>query len=486
MNSDAAGRDRRLRQAAPAAPRPTILHLGVGAFHRAHQAAVLQTLYDTGDRAWRLVGGDLRDDQPDVEAALLAQHGAYTLETVAPDGSAQWQRIASIARIVPYAADHAALIDVGADPTTRIVSFTVTEAGYHLGPDGTLDASSAAIAADAAAVRAGGVGRTVYGVLAAILRERRERRSGRLSLLCCDNLRHGGTRVRDGLLSFLALAGEHATWAWVLANTTSPNAMVDRITPRPPPELRARVRAMTGVDDHAPVLAESFLQWVIEDDFAAGRPAWEAAGVELVADVAPYEEAKIRLLNASHSVLAWGGALVGHAAIHPAARDPRLRAIAAEAAHHDVFPCLRPTPVDLPAYLDAALWRFGNAALGDTVARVASDSFAKFAGFVAPTIRERLAAGASIAHVAKLPALLLAFLQRWDAATLGFTHVDRTMDPDLARAIVRAADPVEALCAQMALFGDAAGDARLVGAVREAFASLASLTEPAAAHEDAA
>lgn len=426
-----------------------ILHLGLGAFHRAHQAVFLQRLIDCGDARWHIAAGNICPGQEAVEAALLEQAGVYTVESVAPDGLAQYQRVQSIRTVLPFEPGLARLIELGASPDTRIVSFTVTEAGYAQGP-----------------------GNALYPALAAILRERRRRDAGPLTLLCCDNLRHNGRVAHAGLLAFLA--GDAALSDWTLRHTTWPSSMVDRITPRPPPALRARVLAATGHDDGAPVMAESWLQWVIEEDFCNGRPAWERAGVEMVRDVGPHEEAKIRILNAGHSAIAWAGTLLGHRFIHEAALDPRIRRIAYDYLTEQVIPCLAAagSPLDLAAYRDSVLARFGNAALGDSCRRVIADSWAKLPGFIVPTLRERLAAGADIASGALLPALMLNVLQRWHRGQLDEPYEDQGMDPQAAHALCDATDPVTAFAGVEALWDELAGDARLVAALHAAMQAL--------------
>jgi len=454
-----------------------ILHLGLGSFHRAHQAAYLQRLADAGDTRWSLAGTSLRPDMPEVLAALAAQGGAYTLETVSPDGACSYQRITAIREVIPWAPSLAAMVERGSDPAVRIVSFTVTEAGYSLDSAHRLDAGLPEIVADVARLRRGEAGETIYGAVAAILRARMQRDAGPVTLLNCDNLRHNGERFRAALLDFLAHVGDAALLDWARAHTTSPNAMVDRITPRPPPELRERVRAATGWDDAAPVMGESFIQWVIEDDFIAGRPAWESVGVQMVQSVQPYEEAKIRVLNASHSCIAWAGTLRGLTYIHEGVQMPEICRMAWDYVTQDVIPCLsrpgEPSPVDLPAYRDVVLERFANPAIRDTNQRVAMDGFSKIPGFIAPTVRERLAAGEGIDAVAMLPALFLAFLQRWHRGRLAYAYQDQAMDPAVAHAICDAADPVATLCADVGLWGELAGDARLVDAVRQASGRVA-------------
>jgi D-arabinitol 4-dehydrogenase len=449
-----------------------ILHLGLGSFHRAHQAVYLQRLHDAGDRRWLLAAGNIRPDMADVVQALADQGGAYTLETIAPDGERRYERIHAIREVIPYAPGLAALLARGADPATRIVSFTVTEAGYYLDPLHRLDPSIPELAADIARAQRGEPGETIYGAMAALLRARRDAGAGPITLLNCDNLRHNGERFRAGLLAFLQAAGDADLSAWTAQHTRSPNAMVDRITPRPPAELRARVRAATGVDDAAAITAEHFIQWVIEDDFIAGRPAWETVGVELVPSVQPYEEAKIRILNASHCAIAWAGTLAGLTYIHEGTQQAAIRQMAWDYVTDDVIPCLsqprQATPVDLPAYRDMVLQRFANPAIHDTNQRVAADGFAKIPGFIAPTVRERLAADQSIDAVAMLAALFLAFLQRWHQGALPYAYQDQGMEPAAAHAICASADPEAALAADPTLWGDLAGDARLLAALRRA------------------
>lgn len=458
-----------------------MLHLGVGSFHRAHQALYMHRLRASGDTRWSLAGGNTRPDMPETMAALAAQGGAYTLEIVTPANERSYERIESIRRILPYEPSLAGLIDVGATASTRIISFTVTEAGYYLDAHDALDLSVADLAADLQRAKAGQPGGSIYAALTAILRERMRRGSGAVTLLNCDNLRHNGDRVRKGLLSFIQLVGDSALHAWVQANTTCPNAMVDRITPRPAPELRPRVFAATGWDDAAPIMGESFIQWVIEDNFANGRPAWETVGVQMVASVAPFEEAKIRLLNATHSCIAWAGTLAGYQYIHEGTHDPRIRKMAYDYVTTDVMPCLdtpaHPSPLDLAAYRDTVLDRFGNAAILDTNQRVAADGFSKIPGFIAPTVRECLVRGATIDAVAVLPALFLAFLQRWHRGELSYVYQDQAMDPAVAHAMCEAADPVLALAGNVPFWGELAGDPRLVAALHNAATQVKQFTK---------
>lgn len=452
-----------------------MLHLGLGSFHRAHQAVYMQQLQDAGDAGWELAAGNIRPDMADTIAALRAQAGAYTLETVTPAGERSYNRITSIRSVVPWDAALTGLIARGADVNTRIISFTVTEAGYYLDAANQLDVRSPDVESDLAAARQGRPGATIYGALTAILRERRARGAGAVTLLNCDNLRHNGDRSRAGLLQFIDRIGDTRLLAWVKAHTTSPNAMVDRITPRPTAEVAQRVKAATGRDDPAALMAESFTQWVIEDRFANGRPQWERVGVEMVDSVDAHEEAKIRLLNATHSCIAWAGTLAGYSYIHEGTQDARIRQLAYDYVTDDTIPVLEPSPIDLAHYRDVVLDRFANPALRDTNQRVAMDGFSKIPGFIAPTMRERLARGESIDAVAMLPALFLACLMRWHRGELFYAYEDQAMDARAAHAICAADDPIAAFAADTSLWGPQARDPQLIGALRRAADRVAQL-----------
>ena len=447
-----------------------MLHLGVGSFHRAHQALYIHLLQATGDRSWQLAGGNIRADMAETIDGLVSQNGEYTLETITPAGVHDYTRVTAISQVIPFEPTLASLIAVAANPATRIFSFTVTEAGYYLDAKNILDTSVADLSVDLELARKQTPGSTIYGALTAMLRERMLSHAGKVTLLNCDNLRHNGDRSRSGLLQFIALIGDAKLLAWVEKNTTSPNAMVDRITPRPTPDVAARVLKATGWADAVPVMGESFIQWVIEDNFCAGRPAWENVGVEMVASVAPYEEAKIRLLNAAHSCIAWAGTLVGYQYIHEGTHDAAIRKFAFDYATDDVIPVLNtpqnPSPIDLAAYRDVVLDRFGNPAIRDTNQRVAMDGYSKIPGFITPTIRERLARGESIASVAVLPALFLAYLQRWHKGQIAYAYQDQAMNADAAHTLCDAADPIAAFCGDAVLWGDLANDSRLVAAMR--------------------
>lgn len=443
----------------------TILHLGLGSFHRAHQALYLQWLHDKGDRRWQLAGGNLRPDGEALIQALQNQRGHYILETVTPQGEREYKAIDSIRQVIAWDKELTGLTTVASQQSTKIISFTVTEAGYYLDAHDQLDHSYSDLVSDLQ----GTTCCTIYGGLSRLLNARRQTDSGKVTLMNCDNLRHNGRRFMKGFLQFLEQSQQFELKAWVEKNTSAPNAMVDRITPRPTAAVRERVRLATGEDDQAALMAESFIQWVIEDNFVAGRPAWEEVGAELVSDVTPYEEAKIRLLNATHSCIAWAGTLAGYSYIHEGTLDPDIRQFAYNYVTDDVIPVLTPCPLDLATYRDVVLDRFGNPDILDTNGRVAMDGYSKLPGFILPTIRERLARQESIAAVAMLPAFFLEFLLRVNRGEIPYPYEDQLADPASVQKICNAEDVVKAFCDERLLFNDLASNQDLLNAMRKAF-----------------
>ena len=447
-----------------------ILHLGVGSFHRAHQAWYLHRLRaatGSGEPYWSLTVGNIRGDMNATLDALAKQQGVYTLETVTPQGERAYETIRSIERVLPWSPTLAPIVEAGSDPACKIISFTVTEGGYYLDEHDRLDTDNPDLAADLAGART-----TIYGALAAILDARRASGAGPVTLQSCDNLRSNGERFAAGMRAFLALREDPALSDWFDANTACPNSMVDRITPRPTDDVRARVLAATGFNDACPVMGEAFIQWVIEDRFVAGRPQWERVGAELVDAVHAYEEAKIRILNASHSCIAWAGTLVGLDYIHEGTNDAQIRRLAYDYVTEDVIPCLTPSPLDLARYRDVVLDRFSNPYVLDTNQRVAADGFSKIPGFIAPTLSECLARGVEPRATAVLPALFFRFLERWHRGSLPYAYQDGLMDEAVARAFFAAPDPLAAFCASTQLWGSLATRADLEAAIRRALARI--------------
>lgn len=427
----------------------TWLHIGLGSFHRAHQAWYLHRLMIQNDTRWRIAAGNIRHDAEQVVAALSAQQGRYVLETVSPEGDRVYEEITSIQKLLPWQADLQPLITEGGKPETKVIAFTVTEGGYYLNTAHQLEVNNADLACDLQ-----GGHKTIYGVITQILELRMANNAGPLTLLNCDNVRHNGERFHDGLVEFLALTGKPAVIDWLEANTTCPNTMVDRITPRPAPDLPARVKDKTGIDDKAPVMGETFIQWVVEDNFRDIRPNLEAVGVEMVESVIPYEEAKIRILNASHSGIAWAGTLMGKRFIHESTLIESINTIADRYVTEDVIPSLGDNGIDLSTYRDVVLKRFTNPYIEDTNQRVAADGFSKIPAMITPTMIECYQRGAVPHATAMLPALFFVFMEQWHKQLLPYEYQDGILDAAAVHAMFNAQDPIAIFARDKALFGE--------------------------------
>jgi fructuronate reductase len=346
---------------APCALGVGIVHLGIGAFHRAHQAVYTEDAIAAAGGDWGICGVTQRS--PTVVDQLRPQDGLYTLAQ--RDGAGERLRVIGAVRELHWVgADPGAVLERMAAPATRVISLTVTEKGYHQDPaTNRLALDSPDVAADLAD---GGI-RTVVAQLARGLARRREANGGPVSVLCCDNLPDNGNVVRGLVADFVDRSpGCDGLGDWIAANVTFPSSMVDRITPASTEEDLARIAGALGARDDGAVVTEPFTQWVIEDDFAAGRPAWEQAGAIMTGDVRPYEQIKLRLLNGAHSTMA-----------------------------ADVAPTLAvPDGFDLGAYQAELLDRFANPALAHRTLQIAMDGSQKLPMRLLGTIRDRRRAGA--------------------------------------------------------------------------------------------
>jgi fructuronate reductase len=365
-----------------------IVHLGLGAFHRAHQAVFTeQAAVTTGDTRWGICGVSQRSAA--VRDQLAPQDGLYSVLTKGRD-SPSVQVIGSIREVLSAPEDPDAVVARIADPQVAVVTLTVTEKGYRAAAGGGLDLTDPEIQADLT----GRSPRTVVGQLAAGLARRTETGAGPLTVLSCDNLVANGSFLRQ-LMEDYAAAASVPGLAEQLEAAKFPSSMVDRIVPATTDADREEAAGLLGVRDEALVVAEPFIQWVIEDDFAGPRPAWEQAGAVLTHDVAPFEQAKLRMLNATHSMLAYLGGLRGYETIAEAVRDEELAGLAQELMTRDVVPTLTPPDgLDLTAYGASVLERFANPALKHRTAQVAMDGSVKLPVRLLGTVRDRLAVGA--------------------------------------------------------------------------------------------
>lgn len=436
----------------PAALGTGLVHLGVGAFHRAHQAVCTQDAAAAADDTrWGVLGVTQRSAR--VVDQLRPQDGLYGVLTTGADATTL--RVLGVHDVAYPGQETTRVLAALAAPTTHVVSLTVTEKGYPRTADGTLDTGDAGLAADlhaAAAHDDATPARTALGLLVRGLVQRHRTSGAPVTVMSCDNLVGNGavlaSLVRDALAT---LPRGDDVAAWLASAVRFPSSMVDRIVPATTPAHRATATALLGLHDEALVVGEPYFQWVVEDAFAGPRPAWERAGATLTDDVAPYERAKLRVLNATHSTLAYHGALRGHATIAQAVADPELDALVRALVDEDVLPTLTAPPgTDLGAYRDDVLRRFANPATGHTTVQVAADGSQKLPQRLLGTVADRLAAGAVPHAAARAVAGWVAYVRAAAAGDLVVAgHPVRLDDPLAARLAeaVDAPDPVGRLFA---------------------------------------
>lgn len=372
-----------------------IVHVGVGGFHRAHQAVVVQRLLESGGHEnWGICGIGLREGDRKIAEIFQNQDCLYTLITRHPTGKIESEIMQQMTSFL-LAVDHQqAVIDRMAHPDTKIVSLTITEGGYNLRSDGEFDLEHPDIQHE---LKNPNDPKTIYGYLSAALRKRKENRQSPFTVMSCDNIQHNGDVTRKMLLSFLS-AQDKDLALWVEKSVAFPNSMVDRITPVTTTAEIEYLKDEFNLEDEWPVTCEPFLQWIIEDNFSDGRPDFDLVdGVQFVSDVTPYEKMKIRLLNAGHSVLGIFGALMGIPTINSCMENDQLSRVLRKFWDAEATPILDQVEgIDLDAYKDSLLVRFSNPNIRDKVSRICSESSAKLPKFVLSTITENLSKGGSI------------------------------------------------------------------------------------------
>lgn len=381
---------------------PGIVHIGVGNFHRAHQAWYLHSLMQQGKaHDWAIIGAGVRPYDAAMREKLLAQDCLTTLIELKPDATSA-EVIGSMIDYLPIEDGNAALIEKMADPAIRIVAMTVTESGYYIDPvTKGFDRNHPDILADAAHPR---VPKTAFGAMVEALRRRREAGHAAFTGLSCDNLQGNGAILRQTVVS-LARLSDPALADWINANATFPNSMVDCIAPATGPAVHDLCRGL-GIQDASPVTHETFRQWVIEDDFCAGRPDWDQVGATFSDDVHAFETMKIRILNAGHQVLANVGETLGIGTIAECMAHPAIAAMFRQVQTEEISRTVAPVPGMTPvAYVDLIAQRFTNPRIIDTTRRVAFDGSARHPGFVLPIVRDQLDAGRSVEGLALVEAL---------------------------------------------------------------------------------
>ena len=447
--------------------RPGIVHIGLGNFHRAHMAVYLDDLFALGqDHDWAILGAGVRAGDENMRQALAQQDYLSTVITLDPAGHSA-RRVGAMTGFIPVTDDNAPLIAAMADPAIRIVSLTVTEGGYFVGPDGGFDASHPDIAHDAQNPQKP---RTAFGAILAALRARHAAGTPPFTVMSCDNL-PGNGHVTHATVTGLARLQDPSFADWVHSNVAFPNGMVDRITPATGVRERA-LAAKFGLTDPVPVTAEGFRQWVLEDNFPMGRPALEKVGVTFTNQVHAFEAMKIRILNGGHAIIAYPSALMGLTHVHEAMAHPLIRAFLKKVEKDEILPHVAPVPdTSIPAYLDLIIDRFSNPEIADTTARLCLDGSNRQPKFIVPSLADNLAVG-------HLPQGLILLSALWCHYCAGVTDAGAAIppnDPDWdalqARAKAAKADPGHWL--QMdTVYGDLGRDPRVITAFAAALTDV--------------
>ncbi|MGB1026660.1 MAG: mannitol dehydrogenase family protein, partial [Rhodospirillaceae bacterium] len=368
------------------------VHLGCGAFHRAHQAVYIDDyMQATGDLRWGIAAVNLRASEADSFAQMQQATEGYLLKTTAPDGTQALRLVRAHCRFSDWVDDAQEAEALLALPTVHALTITVTESGYYLADDGSLNSADPVIAAELA----GGPPSSVYGYLARALNRRLAAHGQPLNILCCDNIRANGRLLKANVLAYLHHLADPALLDWVQQAVSFPSSMVDRITPRATDALIAEVEGLFPAQTLAPIHGEQFSQWVLEDRFCAPMPDLGRAGVQVVTTVDPFEEAKIRILNGGHTALCYFGALAGHSTFDQAIKDPSLRAVFDAYQEQEVLLGLSDIalPFDAQAYLQQIAARFSNSAIADQLERICMDGYSKMQLYIRPTLEACLRQG---------------------------------------------------------------------------------------------
>ncbi len=370
-----------------------IVHVGYGAFHRAHQAVYVDDYMEaTGDLNWGIAAVNLRPQDSSQFARVAGCETGYLLKTTTHNWQSTLREIRSHVRFADWSTDARQAEELLCLPSVSVISMTVTESGYYLNDDWSLNSIDPVIAAEIN----GAAKRSVYAFLAAGLKRRMDMDAGPVTILCCDNIRSNGEKLGRNFLTYLELSRQSDLAAWLENNATFPNSMVDRITPRSTGTLRAEIAALALEYSDAAIHGENYIQWVLNSDFAGPFPALDLVGVEFVEDVDPYEEAKIRILNGGHTALCYLGALAGHRTFDEAMADRNLRAHFDRFELENVLPGLTlDLPFDKGDYLNLIAKRFSNAAIADDLGRICMDGWSKFPIFIRPTLKSCLSQGIS-------------------------------------------------------------------------------------------
>lgn len=387
-----------------------IVHIGVGNFHRAHQAFYTNNLLaDMNQNAWGICGVMLLPSDEKLYHALKKQDNIYTLTVCGRNDSKEVYRIGAITELIWAIENPEAAIEKIANIDTKIVSLTITEGGYNIDKEsGNFRLDNEDIIYD---LKNPTHPKTVFGYIAEGLRRRRNAGNGGLTILSCDNLQHNGNTTERAVKSFVE-AQDLELASWITENISFPNSMVDRITPATTPIDIERINRQNGTDDMAPVYCEDFIQWVIEEHFIKGRPAWEQVGAEFTDDVTPFENMKLSLLNASHTLLSYPAFLLGYRKVDAAMQDKNLICLLKNFMDIDITPYVpAPKNIDLTVYKQTLLERFANKSVSDQLSRLCYDGISKFPVYIMPNFGKMIHDNKDLTRIAFLIAAYRHYLK---------------------------------------------------------------------------
>lgn len=398
-----------------------IVHVGYGAFHRAHQAFYIdQYMEKTGDLNWGIAGVNLRGADSNAFAQASTNEEGYVVKTMSADNERQDHLLRAHLKFVDWSTHQNEAQDLVKSPSVKLITMTVTESGYYLDSEGTLDEANDVISSEIN----GTAKSSIYAYLKGALTQRMDSSAGPITILSCDNIRHNGHVLEKNFKLYLKAVDDAVLLSWVENNASFPACMVDRITPKPDPEHSVETEQLFGIKNSATVLAEDFIQWVIEDNFKSDFPKLDTVGVTITKDVEAYEETKIRVLNGGHTCLTYLGALEGFETYDEALADPKLREHF-NGFEAEVLPALPDyLPFSKTEYLAEITKRFSNKYISDSIERICTDGFNKFPIFILPTIKRNFEMGIEPSHAIRSIASWYVFSNKIYNGSMKFNYIE--------------------------------------------------------------
>ena len=403
-----------------------IVHLGVGNFHRAHQALYINNYIEkTNDKNWSICGINLRKEEKENFNFLKERNGKYILKTASSDGEIEFSEIHSIKKLIDWSEEKEKAEKILCDKNVEIVTMTVTESGYYINEDNNLNLNLQ-IVKDNISKKENTI---IFSFLLSALKKRMDTIDKEITLLCCDNIRENGLMLEKCLKQYVEQSKELELLKWIEKKVSFPSCVVDRITPRSPNYLKKEIKENFDIDESCSVMAEPFIQWVIEDNFIGKRPKLEDVGVQFVNNVFPYEESKIRILNGGHVALSYIGALKGHRTYDQAILDKELQQYFFELERKEIIPALdNIAPFNLEEYMMIIFDRFKNENIGDKLERIAMDGVGKFPIFILPTINKCFELNIHPENAIESIASWYIFMKKINNKTLDFNYYEPSWD----------------------------------------------------------